>query len=159
MYDVPRSLQSWVSTIQTVVLTADVFQLFIKCTSMLSSIYRKHSTAQSALHMQSKYVPVRARQRKPVDKSCQTQCIIQHSYSSLCSLNERRSRNVSGLQKYRTPYKVGVMRRNVFPISTRYSTALSLRPSCMYFVYKCMRRPGCFLEHVALRICKSSVCT
>ena len=28
--DVPRSLQSWVSTIQTVVLTADVFQLFIK---------------------------------------------------------------------------------------------------------------------------------
>ena len=29
--DVPRSLQSWVSTIQTVVLTADVFQLFIKC--------------------------------------------------------------------------------------------------------------------------------
>ena len=30
--DVPRSLQSWVSTIQTVVLTADVFQLFIKTT-------------------------------------------------------------------------------------------------------------------------------
>ena len=28
--DVPRSLQSWVSTIQTVVLTADVFQLFMK---------------------------------------------------------------------------------------------------------------------------------
>ena len=30
MSDVPRSLQSRVSTIQTVVLTADVFQLFIK---------------------------------------------------------------------------------------------------------------------------------
>ena len=30
MSDVPRSLQSWVSTIQTVVLTADVFQLFVK---------------------------------------------------------------------------------------------------------------------------------
>ena len=28
--NVPRSLQSWVSTIHTVVLTADVFQLFIK---------------------------------------------------------------------------------------------------------------------------------
>ena len=28
--DVPRSLQSWVSTVQTVVLTADVFQLVIK---------------------------------------------------------------------------------------------------------------------------------
>ena len=30
MSDVSRSLQSWVSTIQSVVLTADVFQLFIK---------------------------------------------------------------------------------------------------------------------------------
>ena len=30
MSDVPRSLQSWVSTIHTVVLTDDVFQLFIK---------------------------------------------------------------------------------------------------------------------------------
>ena len=30
MSDVPRSMQSWVSTIHTVVLTADVFQLFIK---------------------------------------------------------------------------------------------------------------------------------
>ena len=30
MSDVPRSLQSWVSTIHTVVLTADVFQLFMK---------------------------------------------------------------------------------------------------------------------------------
>ena len=30
MSDVPRSLQSWVSTIQSFVLTADVFQLFIK---------------------------------------------------------------------------------------------------------------------------------
>ena len=30
MSDVPRSLQSWVSTIQSVVLTADVFQFFIK---------------------------------------------------------------------------------------------------------------------------------
>ena len=35
MSDVPRSLQSWVSTIHTVVLTADVFQLFIK-TDMLT---------------------------------------------------------------------------------------------------------------------------
>ena len=30
MSDVPRSLQSWVSTIQSVVLTADVFQFIIK---------------------------------------------------------------------------------------------------------------------------------
>ena len=30
MSDVPRSLQSWISTIQTGVLTADIFQLLIK---------------------------------------------------------------------------------------------------------------------------------
>ena len=33
MSDVPRSLQNWVSTIQSVVLTADVFQFFIKSKS------------------------------------------------------------------------------------------------------------------------------
>ena len=38
MSDVPRSLQSCVSTIHTVVLTADVFQLFIKsCTRSFST--------------------------------------------------------------------------------------------------------------------------
>ena len=49
MSDVSRSLQSWVSTIQTVVLTADVFQLFIKwsriawtctCNSLPISVWR-----------------------------------------------------------------------------------------------------------------------
>ena len=34
MSDAPRSVQSWVSTIQTVVLTADVFQLVIKTVSI-----------------------------------------------------------------------------------------------------------------------------
>ena len=38
VYDVPRSLQSWVLTIQTVVLTADVFQLFIKKCMLCSSV-------------------------------------------------------------------------------------------------------------------------
>ena len=37
MSDVPLSLQSWVSTIQAVVLTADVFQLFIKRIQSLSA--------------------------------------------------------------------------------------------------------------------------
>ena len=40
MSDVPRSLQSLVSTIQTVVLTADVFQLFIKYITMLGELGR-----------------------------------------------------------------------------------------------------------------------
>ena len=44
MSDVPRSLQSWVSTIHTVVLTADVFQLFIKTilTVVLTADVFKH---------------------------------------------------------------------------------------------------------------------
>ena len=44
--DVPRSLQSWVSTIQKVVLTADVFQLFIK--NLIKLVNKKESTAESA---------------------------------------------------------------------------------------------------------------
>ena len=40
MYDVPRSLQSWVSTIQTVVITADVFQLFTKTEKNNRTDYR-----------------------------------------------------------------------------------------------------------------------
>ena len=39
MSDVPRSLQSWVSNIHTVVLTADVFQLFIKNIFLSSGIF------------------------------------------------------------------------------------------------------------------------
>ena len=39
MSDVPRSLQRWVSTIHTVVLTADVFQLFIKNNFLSSGIF------------------------------------------------------------------------------------------------------------------------
>ena len=42
MSDVPRSLQSWVSTIQSVVLTADVFKLFIK-------LWKKTSTTRGRL--------------------------------------------------------------------------------------------------------------
>ena len=39
MSDVPRSLQSGVSTIHTVVLTADVFQLFIKTTKKKTTCF------------------------------------------------------------------------------------------------------------------------
>ena len=56
--DVPRSSQSWVSTIQTVVLTADVFQLFIKnrwstsnervwCTTQLAKLSFNHSIGRT----------------------------------------------------------------------------------------------------------------
>ena len=42
MSDVPRSLQSWVSTIQTVVLTADVF-----CTTQLAKLSFNHSNGRT----------------------------------------------------------------------------------------------------------------
>ena len=38
--DVPRRLQSWVSIIQTVVVTADVFQLFYRCSSCTTCLPR-----------------------------------------------------------------------------------------------------------------------
>ena len=50
MSDVPSSLQSWVSTIKTVVLTADAFQLFIKsvwCTTQLAQLSFKLSIGRT----------------------------------------------------------------------------------------------------------------
>ena len=44
MSDVPRSLQSWVSTIQSVVLTADVFITFYKTPSGFSLCFGKKKT-------------------------------------------------------------------------------------------------------------------
>ena len=49
MSDVPRSLQSWVSTIHTVVLTADVFQLFIKCVTCNLSPYTSYAYVLAAV--------------------------------------------------------------------------------------------------------------
>ena len=49
--DVPRSLQSWVSTIQTVVLTADVFQLFKKSSDGWAKIERSSHTSTYQIHM------------------------------------------------------------------------------------------------------------
>ena len=48
--DVPRGLHSWVSTIQTVVLTADVFELFIKYHS--HGVWSMSSATEHCLRMQ-----------------------------------------------------------------------------------------------------------
>ena len=48
--DVPRSLQSWVSTIHTVVLTADVFQLF-------TSKYKIRQSPRPTYYADSQYQP------------------------------------------------------------------------------------------------------
>ena len=58
VYDVPRSLQSWVSTIQTVVLTADVFSVHknhilrlcmmcVWCTTQLAKLSFNHSNGRT----------------------------------------------------------------------------------------------------------------
>ena len=61
----------------------------------------QHSTAQSArTKPQSKYVPIRARQRKPAHRVGERQHIhVEHWYSTRSCQNERRNRHVPGLQK------------------------------------------------------------
>ena len=76
-------------------------------THLLYRKHPKHSTVQhSAVNprnkQQSKYAPIRARQRKAsrwswLAPACRRAYRL---YSSLCSRNERRNRNLLGLQKY-----------------------------------------------------------
>ena len=67
--------------------------------------HRKHSTVQhSAVNprnkQQSKYAPIRAGQRRQADGVGSRQHVFEHIYySSLCSQNERRNRNLLGLHK------------------------------------------------------------
>ena len=66
--------------------------------------HRKHSTVQhSAVNprnkQQSKYA-IRARLRRNADGVGSRQHVVGYIYSSLCSHNERRNRNLVGLQKY-----------------------------------------------------------
>ena len=78
-----------------------LWAIFFVCTSMLSSsIYRKHSTGQSALHKAAKQG--RADQRAaPQAKSRQSwrepPCRRAFKQLSLCSRNERRNRNLPAL--------------------------------------------------------------
>ena len=142
--------------------------LFLICTSMLSSIYRKHSTAQrnqpcTKRHCQ--YVPIRARRRKQADRVGENRepaCRRSSStHTSGCVLKTKKSQSTP-------PTKICDHSPSSFSwcnarriclcsiVRVRY-TALPLRP---FFVFRaCMRRPGCFLEHGALGICKSLVCT
>ena len=87
----------------------------------------QHSTAQSTLATSSKAnTRRRVRQRKPSDGVGSRQHVVEHTYSSLCSQNERRNQNLLGLQKYCWRFEG----RRVC-----LYTALSLRP--LYFVHTC----------------------
>ena len=63
MSDVPRSFQSWVSTIQSVVLTADVFLLFIKTVGSIACEPRERvgTFSREAANVFSRFVRHRAR--------------------------------------------------------------------------------------------------
>ena len=63
--------------------------------------YRKHSTAQRnqpCTKQQTKYVPIRARQHKQADKSRREPACRRAIYSLLRRRNERRNRNLPGVQ-------------------------------------------------------------
>ena len=67
----------------------------------------QHHIAQSALHKAAMQVRAdqsvtTALQRKQADRVDPSQHVVQHLYSSLCSQNERRNRNLPGLPKHAT---------------------------------------------------------
>ena len=88
---------------------------------------------------QSKYAPIRARQRKQADRYGSSQHIVEYLYCTLCPQNERRNRNLPGLQKHRGIHK-------------RFTKRLSWRDVACTLLYSCspsflfrprMRRAGC----------------
>ena len=73
----------------------------------ISTTYRAVNTAKhSAVNphkQQSKHAPIRARQCKQADRVGSSQHVVEYLYSSLCSQNKRRNRNLPrGLQKCTT---------------------------------------------------------
>ena len=78
----------------------------------ISTTYRAVNTAKhSAVNphkQQSKHAPIRARQCKQADRVGSSQHVVEYLYSSLCSQNKRRNRNLPrGLQKCTTIHKNG----------------------------------------------------
>ena len=114
--------------------------------------YHKHSTAvqQSAVNprnkQQSKYAPIRARQRRQADGVGSRQHVVERLHSTPCVFKTNEEIEVCSAYKN----IAGVMRR------VRLYTALSLRP--FYFAHACGVRVV-FGDQAALGIRKSLVCT
>ena len=93
---------------------------FYICTTMLSSIYRKHSTAQSGLHNAANQVRADQSITTPADRVGESQYVVEHFFSPLRSQIERRNQNRPGLQK------------NIQPLTKRVSWC-DVRRICLYF--------------------------
>ena len=71
------------------------------CRRASSANTAQHNTSQlnpPCTKQQSKYAPIRARQRKQADRVGESQRLVEHLYSSPCSQNEPRNRTLPGLQ-------------------------------------------------------------
>ena len=140
---------------------------FLMCTR-ISSIYRKHSTARRnppcTKKQHIKYVPSRARQRKQAESWQGLAC--RRAFIQLAAFSKRTKKSKSARQniQYNHPQSSWSWcraRRTRLYFQSQEATTLtllSLSVLCMYFVHACGVRVV-FLEHGALRICKSSVCT
>ena len=141
MSDVPRSVQSWVSTIPTVVLTADVFQLFCK-TSMMPDTIRVHALVWEKQGLKKKSVRVRR-----IMHSIWHCCVENvHTIRLLCMMrwNGHNSGNVCDvvmLCTYLIPYlSTGTFCRNMTVsatscvVSTKYSIFFHLVSCCVLVI-------------------------
>ena len=123
----------------------------------------QRSSTESAQHKAAKQV--RANQSATVQARGQTwlsQHVVEHSHSSLCFQNGRRDQNLPSLQKTQPLLNhpqsslAGVIRQEIPFISN----LIKIRhwSSVLYFVHACGVRVV-FVDHGALGICKSLVCT
>ena len=116
--------------------------------------YRKHHNHSTVQHsavnphdkQQSKYAPIRARQRRQADGVGSRQHVVERLHSTPCVFKTNEEIEVCSAYKN----IAGVMRR------VRLYTALSLRP--FYFAHACGVRVV-FGDQAALGIRKSLVCT
>ena len=139
--------------------------LFRTRTSMLSlSIFSANTAQQGAISpaQSSKACSCRSERDNASKQTEVAKASMSGICSALCSLNERRSRNLPDLQKQTTAHMqqkmVCAKDLSLLPISITYDTTLSLRPFYLVLVHVCGVRVV-FLDHGALGICNSSVCT
>ena len=141
-------------------------QLLRRVSMLATGIY--HSTAhrnQPCTKQRSTYVPIRVRQRRQADRVCENQQVVEHLSAACCLLKTNEEIEFCPAKRKIQSQAAGDSRRiclysfsNLTTIQ-HYNILLSL--SYLFFV-SCICARGVrvvFLEHGALGICTSSVCT